>query len=60
MTNLILTSYVAYLINCKKLNPLMSSYQILRNTLLHLREFQQDPRFFRVSICSKLFTVRTV
>ena len=40
MSSVLISSYVAYLLNNKKLNRMMSSYQIMRNTLLHLSEFR--------------------
>lgn len=39
MTNFLITSYVAHLISLKKLNRVMSSYQIMRNTLIHLSKY---------------------
>ncbi len=40
MTGFVITSYVAYLLSKGKLNKMMSSYQVFRNTLIHLSKLK--------------------
>lgn len=43
-SSFLISMFVAYLISQRKINPLMSSYQVMRNVLLHLGEWSSSTR----------------